>query len=97
MVDKRLIDANALHKVFDAMHAIPGSSHLDHLVLLGIKKFIDDTPTIDAVEVVRCRVWIHRVRTNSTLGLCWCGKFGNVMRDADFCSWGERKMDGGAE
>ena len=34
----RLIDADALRNVFDAMHAIPGGSHFDHLVLLGIKK-----------------------------------------------------------
>lgn len=51
----RLIDADALRNVFDAMHAIPGSSHFDHLVLLGIKNHIDEAPTIDAVPVVRCR------------------------------------------
>ena len=56
----RLIDADALRNVFDAMHAIPGGSHFDHLVLLGIKKHIDDTPTIDAVPVVRCRECFYK-------------------------------------
>ena len=48
----RLIDANALRNVFDAMHAIKGNSQFDHLVLFGIKEYIDDAPTIDAVPVV---------------------------------------------
>ena len=51
----RLINADALRNTFDAMHAIPGGSHLDHLVLLGIKKYIDDSPTIDAVPVVHAK------------------------------------------
>ena len=90
MNDKWLIDANALKQriIQDYRRQFFGS------VLWNI---LDDMPAINAVEVVRCRVCIHRVRTNSTLGFSWCGKFGNVMRDADFCSWGERKMDGGAE
>ena len=61
MPDVRLIDANALRNVFDAMHAIPGGTHIDQLILLGIKSFIDEAPTIDAVPVVRCReCWKHQ-------------------------------------
>ena len=95
MSDKRLIDANALHKVFDAMHAIPGSSHLDHLVLLGIKKFIDDTPTIDAVEVVHGR-WVFDRPNHYKCSLCdamWSG----VARFMKFCPNCGAKMDGGAQ
>ena len=105
MPDKRLIDANAL---VDKISLDWGLTHQNQLISATTKlatadamcKLIGEVAkcqTIDAVEVVRCRVCIHRVRTNSTLGFSWCGKFGNVMRDADFCSWGERKMDGGAE
>ena len=53
-------------------------------------------PTIDAVPVVRCRECIHHTRTKSRLGFSWCARFGNIMRDDDFCSIGERRKDGGA-
>lgn len=97
MPDKRLIDANALHKVFDAMHAIPGSSHLDHLVLLGIKKFIDDTPTIDAAEVVRCKEckYLTTFRMNGiNYPLCMITDKEKTLDG--FCDDGA-KMDGGAD
>lgn len=89
MAEQRLIDANALpmHKV-KIVHAFG--------IVEGCVVFPDsvaNTPTIDAVEVVRCVECKHRANHNSTLGFSWCGKFGNVMRDSDFCSWGERKMD----
>ena len=91
MVDKRLIDANALMKNIGKIPQLRGITYG------RMKKAVEEAPTIDAVEVVRCRECIHHVRTKSNLGFSWCGKFGNVMRDSDFCSWGERKMDGGAE
>lgn len=97
MPDKRLIDANALHKVFDAMHAIPGSSHLDHLVLFGIKKFIDDTPTIDAVEVVHGR-WIHGATLNHEWRKCSeCLVSQEIFGCFTYCPNCGAKMDGGAE
>lgn len=105
MNDKRLIDANVL---VDKVKLDWGLTHQSQLISATTKLAVADamckllgevakSPTIDAVEVVRCRECIHHVRTKSNLGFSWCGKFGNVMRDSDFCSWGERKMDGGAE
>ena len=65
----RLIDADALRNVFDAMHAIPGGSHVDHLVLLGIKKHIDDAPTIDAEHVRHAR-WVKTKFDEYVCSLC---------------------------
>lgn len=94
MNDKRLIDANVLMRdVMGLTIVSPEAMNYANAVAVAIA----NATTIDAVEVVRCRECIHHVRTKSNLGFSWCGKFGNVMRDSDFCSWGERKMDGGAE
>ena len=57
---------------------------------------LEGFPQMDAVPVVRCVECKHRTRTKHKLGFSWCGRFGNIMYDNDFCSWGA-KMDGGAE
>ncbi len=50
------------------------------------------SPTVDAVEVVRCKDCKLTSRTkNQPKILYWCNKFGNVMRPDDYCSFGERK------
>ena len=87
----RLIDADALRNVFDAMHAIQGGSHVDHLVLLGIKKHIEDAPTIDAEPVVRCKECKERCPESAT-SVQHCTLSGIQTEDDDFCSYGE-KMD----
>ena len=97
MADVRLIDANALKAKLYSLLKIEEAPPMFIEGLETALAVADVAPTIDAVPVVRCRECKHRARTNSTLGFGWCGKFGNVMRDTDFCSWGERNMDGGAE
>lgn len=98
MAERRLIDANALERWLKTNMANANPLHCDIKATYSeCITMVHCMETIDAAPVVRCRECIHRVRTNSTLGFSWCGKFGNVMRDADFCSWGEQKMDGGAE
>lgn len=93
MSDVRLIDANALRNVFDAMHAIEGGSRFDHLVLLGIKKYIDDAPTIDAVPVVRCRECMF----SEALPISrYCLQWNSLVKKNGFC-YKAKKMDGGAE
>ena len=62
-----------------------------------VSQWIAEAPTIDAVPVVRCRECEKHRDRESKLGIHWCDKRGNVVRDMDFCSFGERKMDGGAE
>ena len=83
--EKRLIDANALIKEANTDGAY---GYVD-------AKQIADAPTIDAVEVVRCRDCKHWdaetwfCDNHSTFdhhGLDW-----NMFSEDDFCSYGERK------
>ena len=82
--EKRLIDANALIKEANAEGAY---EYVD-------AKQIADAPTIDAVEVVRCReckhAWIHPG------GYVYCNMDGRSAHERiffnldSFCSYGER-------
>lgn len=81
----RLIDADALmEEIFDELS--------DGEVLYSIPPDrIDDAPTVDAVEVVRCKDCKRYRGTN--YGFMVCGKFDVISCEDDFCVWGERKMD----
>ena len=58
-----------------------------------IQALIADTPTVDAVPVVRCRecigqcTWVTGVNGTQICGMS--GMF--VVKDTDFCSYGERR------
>ena len=55
-----------------------------------VRKFIEQAPTVDAVEVVRCKDCVHRkerVCFNPSAGM-WVGV---ELKDSDFCSYGERR------
>lgn len=54
-----------------------------------ISKFVNDMPTIDAVEVVRCRDCEHY--WDGT----WCVINEAYFEEDDFCSYGERKENRG--
>ena len=89
--EKRLIDANALKSYMDEC-----SKETRFRVYYGYAtSFIDAAPTVDAVEVVRCRDCKHWdsetwfCDNHSTFGhhgLEW-----NMFSEDDFCSCGERK------
>lgn len=75
----RLIDADALTKEI--------KMDIEDVGLQERKIFyrINDAPTIDAVEVVRCKDCRHR-------DLFSCHLTDNdFQKDEDYCSWGERK------
>ena len=75
--EKRLIDANALMLEYDRVHVgEPGKA----------RKLIEDAPTVEAVEIVRCRDCKHRYSDS------WC----EYVDDDDnfYCARGERN-DGG--
>lgn len=82
----RLIDANL---VID---------RLKNNIILGateqafLRNYVNCCPTVDAVEVVRCRDCKHYDETDS-----FNCKFAfmKLKRPDDFCSYGERKEDGG--
>mgnify|MGYP007066584802 CR=1 FL=1 len=56
-------------------------------------KIIDNAPTVDAVEVVRCRDCEHFKIGEDNVYYCRRDKLGRgiFMRKSDFCSYGERK------
>lgn len=58
---------------------------------------IKNAPTVDAVEVVRCRECVH---WSNEVGICWCdmhshfkGEDWNMFDADDYCSYGERRND----
>ena len=59
--------------------------------------FIDETkdaPSVDAVEVVRCKDCKHRKTENCSMYVeCDCGSQYTWECDNDFCSYGERKCE----
>ena len=70
--EKRLIDANALIAEYDRVHiGEPGKA----------RKLIADAPTVDAVEVVRCKDCVSH-------NLC---KFEQYLGLDGFCSYGGSK------
>ena len=72
--EKRLIDANALIAEYDRVHVgEPGKA----------RKLIEDAPTVEAVEIVRCRDCKRRYSDS------WC----EYVDDDDnfYCAKGERK------
>ena len=78
----RLIDADALwYSTFSCEDAA------------DVRKEIEIAPTVDAVEVVRCkdcRQWSRNVGVaDSPNGHCFCHDI--EMNGYDFCSYGERK------
>lgn len=92
---KRLIDADALlafEKMDAELCASCGEEHTANDIIMMIKT----APTVDAVEVVRCRECIKGFRKTekSKLNIYWCDKWRNIMRDCDFCSYGERRTNG---
>jgi hypothetical protein len=93
--EKRLIDAEELWKKFESEPWYDNADR-DEIAL----PMVDDAPTVDAVEVVRCKDCKHY---DNTEGICWCklnskfypGGFDwHSFPEDGFCSYGERKDNG---
>lgn len=86
----RLISADALKKLI-ANHVYPVADAFNNrdngmFWTGGIEKAIDEVPTVDAVEVVRCKDCVYfwdGVCTAHTDAIC--------TDENEFCSWGERR------
>lgn len=65
-----------------------GDTLMSYEVADMIEDCIENTPTIDAVPVVRCRECIYRDGIPGQPNIL-CGQ----MHDDDFCSYGQRKED----
>jgi hypothetical protein len=90
--EKRLLDANALMEAYLEEQKKPG--------IYSVAKLIMDAPTVDAVEVVRCKDchWWRLVNKRNGCGICSHETFSiddctvdPVTEPDDFCSYGERK------
>ena len=94
--EKRLIDANAFLK--DILTAGIGKTIIEYSES-DIGYMIRKRPTVDAVEVVRCRDCKHWKPSGSKAGNSFSDmeyiggcEFTNYYRsESDFCSYGERK------
>lgn len=78
----RLIDANELwHKTFNCDE------------VAEVRKFIEQAPTVDAVEVVYCKDCDWYREDGSICVNPHCGKsfYGCRVREQHFCSYGERR------
>ena len=90
--EKRLIDANALKDALSNLEASGGHEYyrkgMDDTLHFHMPNIIDDAPTVDAVEVVRCKDCKHAKKIK--IGVhCTFNEIG--FSEDDFCSYGERK------
>ena len=92
--EKRLIDANALKSEFEWLKSVVNESSKDEV--MDVMQRIDNAPTVDAVEVVRCKDCKHRKEwlKEGTFYCCnpdYGMASGVELEDNDFCSYGERR------
>ena len=95
--EKRLIDANLFGigiALYAAENAYLNDTALD--VLKKVASWLDGAPTVDAVEVVRCKDCKHFYHSITSYRDGKCVQFGTYDTDPsvykdDFCSYGERK------
>ena len=106
--EKRLIDANALMKrfynyydcvnEFTSKNGYRGETLMNYEVADMIYDCIDNAPTVDAVEVVRCKGCVHwKDAFDSTETEKYCDIGFYKIGANGFCSYGERKTDGKEE
>ena len=85
--EKRLIDAmNTVTKLSKRVSALIQCGAHPTEVYNVVLDTIAEAPTVDAVEVVRCKVCKY-------FGKCSIYDIGNFYTD-DFCAYGERRSDG---
>lgn len=59
---------------------------------LDVARYLETLPVVDAAEVIRCKDCCNT--EGSIDGCVWCDIHSVVMRETDFCSYGERKDNG---
>ena len=86
--EKRLIDP---HDLWSDIMMLPHNG--DMISSEEVEQAIMDAPTVDAVEVVRCKdcIYYHK---KLGIGFGQCSKCTLMPYPEDFCSYGERKDNG---
>ena len=89
--EQRLIDANALIEEMKDCAITRQDLYCNGYA----QTFIENAPTVDAVEVVRCRDCEYGCEDHEDAYLCNNGFNGLIgfTRGDDFCSYGERRSD----
>lgn len=82
----RLIDANKMIKDIKENYVIYGYADF----LNDFFRMVEEQPTVDAVEVVRCKDCKYCDRGNCDF---WDDGYGAIVSMDDFCSQGERRKD----
>ena len=87
---KRLIDANAAD--VERIYCTYGA----YCTLEDVQQWLDERPTVDALEVIRCRDckyhrWEQELCHGRIEHFCSNPKGLTVVRKDTFCSYGERK------
>ena len=87
----RPIDANAVYNKALENHQ---KGEIEDWEFDSIINYLDGAPTINTVEIVHCEGCRHSYTKNrpcDTALFRWCRKWDNIVRDCDFCSYGEQK------
>lgn len=88
----RLIDADELKERLKE-YCIDGDKEAEeYYEIMGIDDCVDEAPTVDAVEVVRCKDckhWCNEIDEHTYE--CCTRAIVNRFKPDDFCSYGERK------
>ena len=97
--EKRLIDATVLCSAIECVqkHLIAGDSDFFKGYLGAMEGMLNATnemPTVDAVEVVRCKDCRGKNGgVTGPEGRYLCERTSRWVRDNDFCSYGERRKE----
>lgn len=79
-------------KLLNAIECIDISNCTDvDDIFIEIERTIDEQPTADVVEVVRCKDCKNYDNQFSVDNCGWCDEFNCGTSDERFCSYGERK------
>jgi hypothetical protein len=89
----RYIDANKLLKKIFPIGMVDDGRYT--INAKAVKHAIDQTPTADVVEVVRCKDCVHYCGfEHCTNGICDLDTISKrAVCTNDFCSYGERKVE----
>ena len=87
--EQRLIDANDL---WSDIMMLPHNG--DMISSEEVEQAIKEAPTVDAVEVVRCKECQHWQKRHETRGICLKHNAIVTFTTPDFyCAYGERRTD----
>lgn len=69
----------------------------EQIGILKCHRVVREHPAADVAPVVRCKDCKHYTAFDAhnckRLEFHFCNKFGNITRESDFCSYGERKQE----